>query len=39
MARKILVKLIMHYQDQGFSRSIIAKVQKVSRSSVRKVFN
>lgn len=39
MARKIPVKLIMHYRDQGFSRSMIAKTQKVSRGSVREVFN
>lgn len=39
MARKIPVKLIMHNWNQFFSRSMIAKTQKVSRGSVREVFN
>ena len=38
MARKIPVKLVMQYQDQGFSRNMIAKTQKVGRSSVSEVF-
>ncbi|SFK44053.1 hypothetical protein SAMN04488569_105217, partial [Marinilactibacillus piezotolerans] len=38
MARKIPVKLVMQYRDQGFSRNMIAKTQKVGRSSVSDVF-
>lgn len=38
MARKIPVKLVMQYRDQGFSRNMIAKTQKVGRSSVSEVF-
>lgn len=38
MARKIPVKLVMQYRDQGFSRNVIAKTQKVGRSSVSEVF-
>ena len=29
----------MHYRDQGFSRNMMATTQKVSRGSVREVFN
>lgn len=38
MARKIPVKLVMKYRDQGISRNMIAKTQKVGRSSVSEVF-
>ena len=38
MPRKIPVKLVMQYRDQGFSRNMIAKTQKVGRSSVSDVF-
>src|SRR5699024_7458206 len=38
MVRKIPVKLVMQYRDQGFSRNMIAKTQKVGRSSVSEVF-
>lgn len=38
MARKIPVKLVMQYRDQRFSRNMIAKTQKVGRSSVSDVF-
>lgn len=38
MARKIPVKLVMQYRDLGFSRNMIAKTQKVGRSSVSDVF-
>lgn len=38
MARKIPVKLVMQYRDQGLSRNMIAKTQKVGKSSVSEVF-
>ncbi|MBZ6527255.1 hypothetical protein HYQ40_05640 [Aerococcaceae bacterium DSM 111021] len=38
MVRKIPVKLVMQCRDQGFSRNMIAKTQKVGRSSVSEVF-
>ncbi len=38
MARKIPVKLVMQYRDQGLSRNMIAKTQKTGRSSVSEVF-
>ena len=38
MARKIPVKLVMKYRDQGLSRNMIAKTQKVGKSSVSEVF-
>ncbi|API88049.1 integrase [Marinilactibacillus sp. 15R] len=38
MARKIPVKRVIQYRDQGFSRNMIAKTQKVGRSSVSDVF-
>ena len=38
MARKIPVKLVMQYRDQGFYQNMIAKTQKVGRSSVSEVF-
>lgn len=38
MSRKIPVKVIMLYRDQGLSRNMIAKSQNVSRNSVSQVF-
>ena len=38
MARKILAKLILEYRAMGLSRNLIAKAQKVGRSSVSDVF-
>ncbi len=38
MAKKIPVKLVLQYRDQGFSRNAIAQTQKVGRSSVSDVF-
>ena len=38
MAKKIPVKLVLQYRDQGFSRHAIAQAQKVGRSSVSNVF-
>lgn len=35
MSRKIPVKVIMLYRDQGLSRNMIAKSQNVSRNSVK----
>lgn len=38
MARKIPMKLLMKYRDQGLSRNMIAKTKKVGKSSVSAVF-
>lgn len=38
MAIKVLVKYVMQYRSQGFSRNIIALTQKVARSSVSEIF-
>ena len=38
MTRKIPVKLVMKYQDQGLSWNMIANTQKVGKSSVSEVF-
>ncbi|MFL2095832.1 hypothetical protein [Marinilactibacillus psychrotolerans] len=38
MARKIPVKRVIQYRDQGFSRNMIAKTQKIGRSSVSDDF-
>lgn len=38
MARKIPEKLILEYRAMGLSRNLIAKTQKVGRSSVSDVF-
>ncbi|MGI6362174.1 MAG: IS21 family transposase [Bacillota bacterium] len=38
MAKKIPVKLVLQYREQGLSRNAIAQTQKVGRSSVSDVF-